>query len=320
MSQYKAEINLNTIRNLLSRIYCAFLMLSIMCGICISLTIPTVAQSVVCDTLFPNPATISANLTDAELRTDQNFECNYISRLCPDLFIDSNNNGSKDQGEGNYAGVTVQLLSIDETTIYQQITVDATNNNCFFPLVNNRSYRLRVPNPPTPFSTTGGNSQDYTITNESGIVFIPFGYSTGTLNLEVPPSVTFPSRSTASISQTTDTNLNSIELIDTRLSQAGWSVTATVENFISSDTLSTLQVSNAFTASPVTVRTISGSPNGISLSGQYTITSTTDQFSIISATPGFGTGTYEIDTNISLIVPPFTPAKNYESVIVVTVI
>jgi hypothetical protein len=273
-----------------------------------------------CDVLTPGNATIAVTLTDAELRTDQNISCAYISRICPDIFLDNNGNGIKDGIDSNIAGLTVRLMNATETAIIAQYTSDTEYNTCFAPLSDATTYRVRIFTPPTPFSTTGGDFRNYTITNGSGITLAPFGYSNGALSLTVPASVTFPTTTTRGVDQTVSTVVPTITVSDTRLAAPGWTVTATVENFVSTDTLTTLPIANAFTSDPQTITTLSGSSSGITRGATKTVISTTDPFDVISAATTNGTGEYTLNDNISLIVPKLTPAKTYQSVITFTII
>lgn len=272
-----------------------------------------------CDNLQPSNNQLDLTLSDAELRTDQDFSCNFNARICPIVFSDDDGDGLRDTGEVALEGVTVVLSDPGETTTYYTIETDSGENSCFEPLADGQSYLVRVTTPPTPFLTTGSETASFTIGSDSGIQTPLFGYSNGQINLNVPASITFPSRTTQSVADTTSVTLSFVEVIDTRLGSPGFSVTATIDD-LTSVASDTIPVANAFTSTPQTVNVINGVGTGVTPGPQKTVTSTSDPFTVIEASAGNGTGTYQIDDAFDLIVPPFTPAGTYNSVITFTVI
>ncbi|NJL97038.1 hypothetical protein HC864_04490 [Candidatus Gracilibacteria bacterium] len=272
-----------------------------------------------CDNLQPTDNQLDLEVSDAELRTDQDFSCNFNARICPIVFSDDNQDGIRDSGDATLEGITVTLSDPSETTIYYTIETDGGENTCFEPLADGQSYLVRVTTPPTPFLTTGSETATYTIDSGSGIQTPLFGYSNGEIDLNVPSSLTFPSQATSSIDQTASVTLSYVEVIDTRVGSPGFSVTATVDNF-ESIASNTIPIADAFTSTPQSINVISGQTSGLTPGSQKTVTSISDPFTVMEASSGNGTGTYQIDDVFDLIVPAFTPADTYNSVITFTVI
>ena len=284
--------------------------------------------------VYCEPPSIDVELGDAELRTDQNFTCAYNSRVCPIVYADLNNDGVRNPGETVYRGVEAQLTNEAETTvIYTEIT-DNGENACFAPLTDGETYRVRIPNGsggsgtnwPSPIMTTDGydpsfpNIQEFDITTDSGTQLALFGFSPGGITLDVPESVSFGTINTESETQTVETIVNPVEVEDTRGAITNWSVTGTVTDFVSTDTLSTIPVADAFTHTPGTISIQNGSANGITAGNAYTVTSPSDPFTVFQGTTDNGTGLFAIESEIELAVPAFTPAKDYTATITYTLI
>ena len=284
--------------------------------------------------VYCEPPAIDVELGDAELRTDQNFTCAYNSRVCPIVYSDTNNNGTREPGETVYRGVEAQLTNEAETTvIYTEIT-DQGENACFAPLTDGETYRVRIPggsdgstnNWPSPILTSTGyepsfpNIQEFAITTESGTQLAEFGFSPGALLLDVPENVDFGTITTDSTAQTVRTTINPVEVEDTRGALTNWTVTGTVSDFVSTDTESTIPVAGAFTHTPGTISIQNGSANGISAGDVSTVESVTDPFTVFQGTVDNGTGLFAIESEIALEVPAFTPAKDYSATITYTLI
>jgi SdrD B-like domain/WxL domain surface cell wall-binding len=291
----------------------------------LTLPIPASAQ------VYCEPPAIDLNLGDAELRTDQNFTCAYNARICPIVFSDVNNNGTRETGELIFNGVDVDITNQSETTVIYQETTDNGENACFAPLTDGTTYRVRVLNPggsnwPSPIMTSTGinvtypNIQEFEIDTQSGTILAEFGFSPGGITFNVPTSVTFPAITTKNTAENTTTIVNPIVVEDTRGVITNWTVTGVVENFESTDTQSTIPVANKFTSEPGTISIINGSTNGITKGNNHTVTSTTNPFTVFSGSNNNGNGEYSISQSITLSVPEFTPAKSYESVITYTLI
>ena len=284
--------------------------------------------------VYCEPPAIDVELGDAELRTDQNFTCAYNSRVCPIVYSDTNNNGTREAGETVYRGVEAQLTNADETVvIYTEIT-DAGENACFAPLTDGEIYRVRIPggsdgsndNWPSPIMTSAGydpsfpNIQEFAITTQSGTQLAEFGFSPGALRLDVPETVSFGTLNTDSVPRTVTTTLNPVEVEDTRGALTNWTVTGVVSDFVSADGQSTIPVAGAFTHVPGTISIQNGSANGISPGNVATVTSTTDPFTVFQGTVDNGVGLFAIESELELEVPPFTPAKDYSATITYTLI
>jgi hypothetical protein len=275
-------------------------------------------SQVVCDNLSPENNQIDVNLSDAELRTDQDFSCNFNARICPIVFSDNNNDGIKNGSDISLLGIPIRLSSLDETVIYSTISTDASGNACFEPLADGQDYLVRVLAPPSPYLTTISDNLSFSISSSSGIQLAMFGYSSGNITLNAPSTMTFPSTVTKNVAETVSKELSYIEVVDTRIGSPGFVVTATVQNFISgSDQIS---IVDSWTSDPQTVQVITGSGNGLTPGATKTVTSDTDPFSVIEASSGNGLGTYRINDIFDLTIPAFTPIGNYESIITFTVI
>lgn len=284
--------------------------------------------------IYCEPPGIDVTLGDAELRTDQNFTCAYNSRVCPIVYADANNNGTREAGETVYRGVEAQLTNQGETVVvYTEIT-DEGENACFAPLTDGETYRVRIPagsngttdNWPSPILTSAGydpnfpNIQEFSITTTSGTQLAEFGFSPGGITLDVPVSVNLGTIQTASTDQTVSAIINPVEVEDTRGAITNWTVTGTVTDFVSQDAQSTIPVGGAFTHIPSTISIQNGSANGISGGSTYTVTSPTDPFTVFQGTTDNGNGLFAIESQIELVVPSFTPAKDYEATITYTLI
>jgi hypothetical protein len=281
--------------------------------------------------VYCEPPSIDVELGDAELRTEQNFTCAYNSRICPIVYSDTNNNGTRENGENVFLGVDVDITNQAETTVIYQETTDNGENACFAPLIDGETYRVRVLNPgnsnwPSPTMTSSGyspafpNIQEFTITNNSGSVLAEFGFSPGGITLNVPEDADFADISVKNISQNATTIVNPIKVVDTRAAISNWSVTGVVENFVSVDTQTTIPVANAFTSTPGAITVTGGTLNGITAGNIHTVTSTTNPFTVMSGANSNGLGEFDISQSITLSVPSFTPSKEYNSVLTYTLV
>ncbi len=281
--------------------------------------------------VFCEPPAIDVELGDAELRTDQNFTCSYNSRICPIVYSDSNNDGVRDPGELVFRDVAVELTNEAETNIIYTENTDNGENACFAPLTDGTTYRVRILNGsgtnwPSPQITTPGydpsfpNIQEYDVTTTTGTQLAEFGFSPGGITLNVPTDVTLLGVTTDDEDQDTSTIISPIEVEDTRSGVTDWSVTGVVENFVSTDSLTTIPIANAFDSNPGTITIISGSADGISGGSGYTVSGTTDPFTVIQGQNNNGLGEFNIEHGITLTVPSYTPAKDYDSTLTYTLI
>ena len=284
-------------------------------------TINNISLKVFCDSISPSPGERNISLSDAELRAGQDFRCNYQSSICPSVFEDLNANGIKDLNESNITNVLIQLQSTDGLTTYSTITTN-TLTQCFNKLLHGRNYRINIPNPPTGSSTTGGNFKNELINYRSTQSQILFGYGTGSLYLNTPSAVTLPSLTVSTVETETSANINSIQVIDTRLSNPGWTLTATVNNFRSVLAMEALDIPIAgkFKSRPGTVTINSGQTQGIGIGDQKITTSVLDQMSIFSGNPGSSKGDFSINNNVTLTVPAYIKATSYTTDYVFTII
>jgi SdrD B-like domain len=273
-----------------------------------------------CTYKYPSNWILNVTLNDAELRTDQDFTCNYNPKICPHVFVDIDANGIQGSGEANVSGQTINLYRADGTTLVSTLVTDSGGNVCFDSIAGGATvYNITNPNPLTAFNSTGGDTQQATIASNDATTIIRFGYTSGSLSLTVPPSVTFPTKSTSSKTETSCTDINPIEVIDTRIGQPGWSVTAVVEDFVVDNSTLTLRVADKFTGTPGSVTTVIGA-SGPQAGNAKTVTSTTDPFTVITAGSGDGRGTYRINEGICQQLDPYTPTAAYHTVITFTII
>ncbi|MEI6728036.1 MAG: SdrD B-like domain-containing protein [bacterium] len=274
----------------------------------------SLSLKVYCDTITPTGGQRNLSLSDAELRAGQDFTCNYQAKICPIVFEDINVNGKYDTGVDTLtSSIQVQLKSQDGNTTYSIITTNGSAQ-CFENLLHGRTYSLNIPTPPSGDNTTGGNSQTKLITYETTQFNVNFGYTNGSLVLNVPSVFNLPAITVSSKETATSVDITPIQVIDTRLANPGWTLTATIQDFVSTtDNNVVIPISSAFRNIPGSVQVNSGPTNGINIGQQKTVNSTSDIMTIFAATPGFSRGDYQISTNIRLTVPPFSRSTSYQT-------
>jgi uncharacterized repeat protein (TIGR01451 family) len=273
-----------------------------------------------CDVKNPTNWLRSLSLSDAELRTDQDFTCNYQPKICPVVFLDLNNNGIKDAGESNSAGQSIQLLRSDGTTLVTTIVSDGAGNSCFQDLAGGGTeYKIKNTNPLTVYPTTGGNIKSAFVNSSTTTQTIYFGYSAGILSMTAPANVSFQTRNTQTTSQTSCANINPIQVTDSRITNPGWSLSATIDNFNAPTQQVNISIANKLSMNPGTITTISGQ-NGTQQGIGKIVVSTTDPVSVMYSGSGSGLGVYQIPLNLCLQLDPYTPAGDFQSVITYTLI
>ncbi len=284
-------------------------------------TATNIALKIFCDSISPSPGERNISLSDAELRAGQDFRCNYLASICPSVFDDLNTNGIKDPNEDLISDVLVQLQSTDGLTTYFTLTTNATTQ-CFNNLLHGRNYRINIPTPPTGSSTTGGNFKTELINYRRTETEVLFGYGTGSLYLNAPSAVTLPSLTVSDEETESSGTINAIQVIDTRLSNPGWTLTATVNNFRSALAFEAadIPVAGKFRSRPSAVTINSGQTQGIGIGDEKTITSILDLMPIFSGNPGSSKGDFLINNNVTLIVPPYIKATNYTTDYIFTII
>jgi len=283
-------------------------------------SICTQVPTTTCNYVAPAGGIIDVSLADAELRTDQDFTCNYTAKICFTIFQDIDADGTYNTGiDPRIAGLAVDLLNNDGVTqVYTQTSSDS-GQQCFEPLAN-ITYKVKIPTPPTPFSTTGGNEQTIPITYSSGVVQVAFGYTNGTLSLTSQPSINLATKSVTTANDSSCGVIQDIQVIDTRIGGEGWSVTATVDDF--KDTLNntiTLPIANKFSSSPSTVSIVSGVGSNRFPGQTKTVSSITDPFTAMTASPGSGNGTTKVNTNVCQIIDAYGRAGNFATSVLFTV-
>jgi uncharacterized repeat protein (TIGR01451 family) len=272
----------------------------------------SVGTDLVCPYIFPANGVRNITLGDAELRTDQDFTCNYVAKICVTVFQDNNSDGVQNGVESRLGGITVKLLSQDGLTEIYSISSVTSGLQCFEPLLNNKIYKVQVINPPSPNSTTGGNVKEVGVTYQTGTNNIAFGYSVGSISLTAEETVTLGSIPISSTPQEVCTTIHDIQVVDTRNYKPGWSVTATVNNFVdSTNSSNTIPVAGRVELKPKTVTIVSGNSTGISPGQTRTISSTTDSVSVFAASSDNGLGTFKTDMDLCLTVPAFSKLGQY---------
>jgi uncharacterized repeat protein (TIGR01451 family) len=273
-----------------------------------------------CNGLNPSLWERNVTLSDAELRSDQDFTCNYTPKICPVVFNDLNADGIQSSNETNVSGQTIQLYREDGLALVTSLVTDAAGLVCFNTVAGGGTvYKITNPNPLTPTLTTLSNTLTTVVGSNNLTSTLKFGYSLGILTLTVPPTVVFPPTVISSTSSTRCVEVNPIQVLDSRSDQPGWSVTGVVEDFTVPQSNKTLLVANKFTSSPGTVTTIIGQ-SGPQVGNSRTVTSTTDPFTVVTSGAGQGKGTYRVNQSLCQIVDPYSQSGSYQSVITYTII
>jgi hypothetical protein len=281
-------------------------------------------SGLICSYLNPDPSQRSISLGDVELRTDQDFTCNFVPRICPAVFLDLNANGIINGAEVLEDGVVVELYDQTELNLIDSLTTtDILNQTCFEELGGNTSYRVKIPSPLTPYSTTGGNVVEVTTAQSSSLINVYFGYgSGGTLSLQMPPGVSFTGLSVSSEDQLSDTDVNPIKVTDFRLGSQGWTVTCNFSRDFEllSNPAQTLPIANRLSNRPQNFQNNGGEITSISLGNNTTVPATGNSFSMVQAGVGSGSGVTDIATNLEYNLPAFSLAGEFQTSLVCTVI
>jgi len=281
----------------------------------------SLSLKVFCDVISPSGGERNLNLSDAEIRAGQDFRCNYQASICPIVFEDINTNGVYNFGIDTLK-IGVQILLQDSAGITTLGTITSNNTTqCFPNLLHGKDYRVNISAPPTGVSTTGGDTKNQVVSYRENQINVEFGYSNGAIILNVPPSVVLPAITVDSKPNDVSTVISPIQVIDTRLANPGWTLTATVNDFTSlAIPDSILRVANAFKNTPGTVIINNGQTSGIAIGNQKTIATDLDAMSIFAGAAGNSQGNYQINTNITLTVPSLTRATSYQSIYTYTII
>jgi hypothetical protein len=81
-----------------------------------------------CPYLEPLGGLRNISLSDAEFRTDQDFYCNYESKICPVVFEDTDNDGQLDQNESLVGNQQFNLLDGSGSQIETLLSASPTSN------------------------------------------------------------------------------------------------------------------------------------------------------------------------------------------------
>lgn len=280
----------------------------------------TTGSELPCATLKPELG-YNLNLGDAEYRADQDFNCQYVAKICVIVFQDNNADSQLDDNDNRLVVNNVKLTLKDSVTEIDHLTTSTTLDTCFEPLENTKIYSVEVTQPPTPYSSTGGNIQNIGITYASGVRTLQFGYVNSTISLTAEENVSFATTSVSNSETEVCTTIHDIQVVDTRLlDKPGWLVNATIDDFQKTgDTSTKIFVSGKLRAEPQTITVVSGSPEGLNLGIAKTVSSTSDQIQVFSATSNYGIGTYKTNLKICLTIPPFSVVGVYTSKVYFTV-
>lgn len=283
------------------------------------LTIAT--STLACDYVTPTNGERTIDLQDAELRTDQDFTCNYNAEVCVELFMDLDEDGVFNNADYRIGGETINILRNNETTPFTSIQNTIAGTDCFGTLRNGIQYSINIPTPPTPISTTGGNTQIQDIFFESGTTTLQFGYSSGDLTLTTDETLSFGSFATSDTITQRCATVTSVTVSETRLGIPGYSITATISDFEYQNSSERITIAERLTSTPGSITVISGDPQDAPTIGiAKTATSTQDPLPIMSAGTGLGFGTYSADVQFCLNVPAYSLAGNLESIITFTAV
>lgn len=296
-----------------------------------TLTISNVADttSLACQSFSPaNWEINNLNINDAELRTDQNFACNYEAKICVYVFLDANANNNIDSVDMLLSGINVRLSASGTGTTLAELTTTSykdLNNNwipiCFTPLLAEKNYDLIILNPPTGLPINGLSAKNIAMGIGANTKNYYFGFDAGALSLTTDPNVTFSQLAVSSKPQDTCGTTYNIQVIDTRFSNPGWSVSATIEDFsLTGQSATKLLVSNKLTAQSrnlIIVENLGGGSQRV-LGSPKLISSNSDPVTIMTANTSNGKGTTKSNLETCLTVPDFSKPGSYTSVITFT--
>jgi hypothetical protein len=283
----------------------------------------TLTVQLFCDSIVPATGVRNITLSDAELRTDQDFTCNYDAAICPVVFEDANLNAQKDETENIYDAITVELRRASDNSLVGTILTDtnAVGLQCFEDLASGVFYDVIVTNPPTTFSTTGPD----TLQVEASVLVLEqptyFGYSDGGVLLDATPEVFFPGLTISPQDVLVSTVIPFVEVRDLRSANLPWTVSGVVTDFNGTiNPSNTLPIGNRFTTIPQTITAASGDSQIITRGSEYTVTSTIDPTDIFSTGSNDGNGQYSISVDIEYNVPAYSTNDAYQSTVTFTLI
>jgi hypothetical protein len=285
-----------------------------------------------------NPATWEINglnLNDAEIKTDQNFICNYQAKICVYVFIDNNSNNSIDTTDSLIAGINVKLSGNSDGTAVATIPTTATkdgSNNwipiCFTPLLAGKNYDVTLLSNPGGIASNnlGDGISQKAVAISFGVItknlYFGFNPNSGSVSITADSSTTFGSVDVKNYSQNTCGTTSNIQVIDTRNTDPGWLVSAVVDDFVlPSGTNKKLFVGSNLTAQPQNLIIVQNLDNGSNrtLGNSHTVSSTTDPITVMQTTASNGQGTTKSQMQACLDVPSYSPMGTYTSIITFTV-
>lgn len=158
------------------------------------------------------------------------------------------------------------------------------------------------------------------LTNSKGYNYTNWNFGTticGSLTLSAPSNTTLSTVQLSFPRPNATGSLGTTTATDTRGTNVGWSLVATCTNF--TDGGNTIAVTN-LTIDPdnATLDAVTGSLTGVTAGVQHTFAGTSDPANVITASSGEGTGSYEIDPNLSLSIPAGAFTGNYSATMTLT--
>jgi hypothetical protein len=278
------------------------------------------SPSLTCPYLKPLGGIRDVTVSDAELRTDQDFYCNYTAKICPIVFMDNNANGKFDVTEVGNTGSTVQLRDAGGALL-NTIQTSADGSVCFVGLLANENYRIQNNDPLDTIVTTGSNNRQSFIPYGTSTTTVLFGYtSAGELTISSSPTVNLGTFAVTNKDKPVSAPAV-VTVSDTRSSLAGWLASCTVDDFVDQNLVApALPIANRFSSSPtlLTQQGTANQPPNVTIGTTKTVTNITDPFMIAFADPGYGVGVFDTTTTLGYIIPSFSQIGAYQTTVTCT--
>lgn len=141
----------------------------------------------------------------------------------------------------------------------------------------------------------------------------------GTLTITNPSIATLSAKSLEGNVNTSAGKLGEIVITDNRGTGSGWSVTLTVSDFTCCNGTFSIPAKN-LTITPGEIETLTGSFSGVNAGSAYTLKSSSDIATIITANNNSGMGSYKINPDLTLLVPSNAFAGKYSATLTITII
>lgn len=141
----------------------------------------------------------------------------------------------------------------------------------------------------------------------------------GTLSITNPSIATLSAKLLEGNVNTSAGKLGEIIITDNRGTGSGWSVTLTISDFTCCNGSFSIPAKN-LTITPGEIETLKGSYSGVSAGSAYTLKSSSDLATIITANSNSGMGSYKINPDLTLLVPADAFAGKYSATLTITII